>query len=297
MKGRLIFEVRERLFKLVVASFLISLIAAVAGSGCSYGRGVERREIFKKSFSREGISVFDIANVNGLTKLIPVSATSEIEVEAHIYVSILESHVESAAVEIRKIQVNIAKSETDPRALQVRVQYPEKRETFVVGAWVDFFVKVPEGLEVRSVNNNGSLESGSMKGTLFARLVNGAFKSEGHTGTVEVESINGSMDIMESKGAFKLNTQNGNVNLFLDDGAIDIRTLNGSVNAAIKRLSGSSKIQTTNGFVSVKCFEAPNFKVEGSSEIGTVTLDPSIYQGTEEVLVIKTKIGGIVVNP
>lgn len=109
---------------------------------------------------------------------------------------------------------------------------------------VRYHVKVPAGVNVRLVNQNGSVDASALTGTVRAETSNGSVKGSDLSGAIEASTTNGSVRIDVStvaSGGIRAETVNGAVTLTLPSSArADVRAscVNGRIAVDGLKLDG-----------------------------------------------------------
>jgi DUF4097 and DUF4098 domain-containing protein YvlB len=223
--------------------FVFGLILVLAGAGTLLS--ADYQESFSKTLPLKAGDVFSLANVNGRVS-IATWAEPKVEIKAL-------KVAERDEKDLKEVEIIV---EERSGAVSVRAVWPKFHGNLRV--YVDFDVKVPEGVLLRSVET-----------------VNGDVRASGSYGVIEVETTNGTVEVADAKGDLDAETTNGAVNVRGLEGRIEAATTNGSIRLEGVRWTGGLRAETTNGGISLR-LEDPdkvNATLRAETTNGHITFD------------------------
>lgn len=246
-------------------------------------RGSDYREEFSKTLPLKAGDSFGLDNVNGK---VSIAAWKENKVEIKAVKVARDDEKDLKEVEIRV--------EESAGRVSVKVIWPKHRNNFHV--YVDFDVKVPEGVNLRKIETvNGDVRATGVYASAEIETTNGTVTAEGVKGPLDASTTNGDVRVSGQEGRLKADTTNGSIHLenltFKDE--IRAETTNGSITLAIRapeQLNASLHAETTNGHISVDFpITLKNFKQSRH------LIDAQIGQGGPEIS-LETTNGSITIT-
>ncbi len=223
---------------------ILSVIVLMLASLPLAARGSDYREEFSKTASLKAGDSFGLDNVNGK---VTVATWKENKVEIKALKVARDDERDLKDVEIRV--------EESAGRVMVKAIWPKHRNNFHV--YVDFDIKVPEGVNLKKVETvNGDVRATGIFASAEVETTNGSVTAEGVKGPLDASTTNGEVRVSGQEGSLKAETTNGSIHLerltFKD--AIRAETTNGSITLAIQvpeQINASLRAETTNGHISV----------------------------------------------
>ncbi len=117
---------------------------------------------------------------------------------------------------------------------------------------VDFDVLVPIETRVEVDTSNGAITVEDIDGTIRLDTSNGAIDVYDSSGSLNVDTSNGRIEIVRFVGDLRLDTSNGEVWIEEVTGSVDAETSNGSVHYIGAPATGSNRLRTSNGSITVR---------------------------------------------
>jgi hypothetical protein len=151
-----------------------------------------------------------------------------------------------------------ARSQEDTRDLKIEVDHsPESVSIRVIRPstgmrhWnygATFAIKVPRGVVLEHVTtSNGAIRTSDGAGPARLKTSNGHVEVRRLKGSLNAETSNGPVELQDIDGAVEVRTSNGHVRAEGIRGAFDAITSNSSIHAALDKVDGAVRVQSTNG--------------------------------------------------
>ena len=151
-----------------------------------------------------------------------------------------------------------ARSQEDTRDLKIEVDHsPESVSIRVIRPstgmrhWnygATFAIKVPRGVVLEHVTtSNGAIRTSDDAGPARLKTSNGHVEVRRLKGSLNAETSNGPVELQDIDGAVEVRTSNGHVRAEGIRGAFDAITSNSSIHAALDKVDGAVRVQSTNG--------------------------------------------------
>jgi hypothetical protein len=132
-----------------------------------------------------------------------------------------------------------------PDSVSVRAIRPSTRRGYY-GA--TFAIKVPRGVVLEHVTtSNGAIRAYDGAGPARLKTSNGRVEVRRLKGLLTAETSNGAVELQDIDGAVEVRTSNGHVRAEGIRGAFDATTSNSSIHAALDKVDGAVRVQSTNG--------------------------------------------------
>jgi hypothetical protein len=177
----------------------------------------------------------EIVNVNGSIEVVGAEGGDVQVVAERTAQGATDDDAKKILAEVQTVE------EVGPTRIRLEIKAPAgggRRLT------VKYHVKVPAAVNVRLVNQNGSLDASAIKGTLKAETGNGSVKGRDLGGTVEVSTTNGSvrLDVTGvASGGIRAGTVNGSVEVSIPSAAradVQASCINGRISLDGLKLDG-----------------------------------------------------------
>jgi DUF4097 and DUF4098 domain-containing protein YvlB len=152
-----------------------------------------------------------------------------------------------------------ARSQEDTRDLKIEVDHtPDSVSIRVVRPstsgmrhWnygATFAIKVPHGVVLEHVTtSNGAIRTADGAGPARLKTSNGHVEVRGLKGPLNAETSNGPVELQDIDGAVEVRTSNGHIRAEGIRGAFDAITSNSSIHAALDKVDGAVRAQSSNG--------------------------------------------------
>ncbi len=223
--------------------FLLAILFVALACLMTQARAEFREEFSKTAVLKAGDS-FALDNVNGRINVLTWKE-SRVEIKA---VKIARDDEK----DLKEVEIRVEES---PGLVSVKTIWPEHKHNFHVK--VDFDVRVPEGVNLKSVETvNGDVSVTGEFGSAEVETTNGEVTADGVKATLRAATTNGGISVSRNQGSVDAETTNGEIRLeklnFKD--GIRAETTNGSITLTIESpelLNAQLKAETTNGHVSV----------------------------------------------
>jgi len=184
------------------------------------GRADERKKMYEKKFSKDGLEELVISNTHGNIEVTQHEG-AEIEVVAEMKVIAKTAAKADETLEL----LQIMETRTDQYLnLETKVGKDMGITQFFTGLTmsVDYKVSVPKGLKLRMINTDGSIFLGNFEGEINADIRNGDFKAAVLKG--------GEVYVKQDKGGFYVE---------------DVAFLNGDFKNCTLQLEGGEDVRLT----------------------------------------------------
>jgi DUF4097 and DUF4098 domain-containing protein YvlB len=111
-----------------------------------------------------------------------------------------------------------------------------------------FAIKVPRGVVLEHVTtSNGAIRASDGAGPARLKTSNGHVEVRRLKGTLNAETSNGAVELQDIDGAVEVHTSNGHIRAEGIRGAFEGTTSNSSIHAALDKVDGAVRAQSTNG--------------------------------------------------
>jgi DUF4097 and DUF4098 domain-containing protein YvlB len=132
-----------------------------------------------------------------------------------------------------------------PDSVSVRVIRPSTRRR---NYGATFAIKVPRGVVLEHVTtSNGAIRASDGAGPARLKTSNGHVEVRRLKGPLNAETSNGPVELQDIDGAVDIHTSNGHIRAEGIRGAFDASTTNSSIHAALEKVDGSVRVQSSNG--------------------------------------------------
>lgn len=262
--GRRIAIVGLSLALLLTGAGIVTAITAGSAMGPSFRGGAARTEVDEQTFTVAGVPTFTLAGGNGSVTITRGGDDTKVIVRA-------TKRAPSDDL-LRWMQVQTVQNGNE---IAVREEHTPAFFGFGAHAGVDYAVQLPARATIAPVRlGNGQIEVSGIAGTLDLETNNGAVTVRDFDGAVSVQSMNGRITLANGRGMVHVETRNGAVEAQnVQAAGLNIRTANGRVGFAGSLAPGSdSRIETSNGTVSVQLPPESNFRLDAKTHKGTVTV-------------------------
>jgi hypothetical protein len=113
-----------------------------------------------------------------------------------------------------------------------------------------FAIKVPHGVVLDHLTtSNGAVRTYDGAGPARLKTSNGTLEVRRLKGTLSGETSNGAVELQDIDGAVDVRTSNGHIRAEGVRGAFDATTSNNSIHAALDKVNGSVRVQSSNGSI------------------------------------------------
>jgi hypothetical protein len=149
-----------------------------------------------------------------------------------------------------------ARSQEDTRDLKIQVDHsPDSVSVRVIrpsmrrgNYGATFAIKVPRGVVLEHVTtSNGAIRASDGAGPARLKTSNGRVEVRRLKGPLNAETSNGSVELQDIDGAVEASTSNGHIRAEGIRGAFDGTTSNSSIHAALDKVDGAVRVQSSNG--------------------------------------------------
>jgi hypothetical protein len=224
---------------------------------------VKRTEEVKKEIKVGGQSIIEIRNAKGSTKVLGKNHLRSIRLVA--VKKVKADDAETAAELLRELRIEV---NTKKDKISIVTKYPEKRrrrKSFLgflksIGrsAYIDYFIEVPENLNVHVASSSGDVEVlsiegdavvNSASGDVVAKVVGGNVTIGLSSGDVDVDEVGGDLNAQTASGDVDITNVSGNVNASTSSGDMHIANVSGD--AVLGLVSGDLKLNNCEGNVTV----------------------------------------------
>jgi len=117
---------------------------------------------------------------------------------------------------------------------------------------VGFDVLVPAETRVEVDTSNGAIAIDDIDGTIHLDTSNGAIDVYDSSGSLNADTSNGRIEVVRFNGDLRLDTSNGAMWLEQVSGTVDGETSNGSLHYTGTPATGSNRLRTSNGSITVR---------------------------------------------
>ena len=297
----------ERKMKLDIGGLLIAVIISVIVIGVTHGN-----VITAKWFGNMDFNPFTLSDENGIEFekekiLIPIEDNmdqiqlknqngnifvksgdvEQIEIETTVYVSKLDQ------TEAQEIADGSTVGITSGSTLEIEAKGKEfKNLGLQYKPKMNLDITLPkDSIKLVISTQNGKVTVNDLNGNIIAESKNGSVKAENISGDIQLETVNGklsakkidgdaelettsgSVDVENIKGNLIANSTAGNIEILQVTGGIHSNTTAGSIEITSELVGGDWKLATTAGSIKVFVPEDENFRVEGSTSLGSVSSD------------------------
>jgi len=208
--------------------------------------------------SAQGVRMLVIDNVDGEIE-IKTHRNNEIEIDAEKHVT--ATSMEEAKDFSRKVDISIFR---DNDVLYIETVFPHSKPSKIGEVGVDYYIKVPNDVDIDVSNTNGDVILEDIYGNLQISTTNGDISADNIFGDVEVKNANGKVDLLDIDGsvdaisangdiaisiiAVEVNcqttTNNGDIILYMPENASTqgtVRTANGEIESEFRGTRSRSK--------------------------------------------------------
>jgi DUF4097 and DUF4098 domain-containing protein YvlB len=185
--------------------------------------------------SNGGVTVQGVEGIEAVSVTITLRSKGETLEEAQDRVDRIVYHVEQSGNRITA-RYRASEQEADVRRY----------------SGVDFDVLVPVETRVEVETSNGAITVEDVDGTIRLDTSNGAIDVYDSSGSVNADTSNGRIEVVRFVGDLQLDTSNGEVWIEAVTGSVDAETSNGSVHYIGTPETGSNRLRTSNGSITVR---------------------------------------------
>jgi hypothetical protein len=232
-------------FLFILSIGIQSACAVVVDSDISRSsRSIRHKEELHKSFPLDSDGRFSLKNVNG-SIVIETWSRNKVDIYA---VKATKYDREN----LRRVHIEIESSRNE---VAVDTIYERRRN---IRAWVDYEIKVPEGVELS-----------------FVRSVNGNVHLSGGFSDVTARTTNGRIELENAAGDINLASTNGGIKAYDIMGNITARSTNGGITLEILTLEDDIKASSTNGGISIRLRDGEDIHADlrARTTNGTISFD------------------------
>ncbi len=234
---------------IICLSMLLLLIAGL--NGCF---GPQSTDYFHQSYVVTEQTILRVANING-----------NVEISGWDGNNVTVDAVKKSTLgkgELDKITIDVT---TNGLYLNIETKYTGLS---TIQGSVDYNIKVPRTMQIESVTST-----------------NGAIQITESTGNVTTMSSNGPILITDVTGYVSAETSNGRIEISGTTGIKDIRTSNGPITVEIADFQQNTRIDTSNGGITVYLNPLLNATIEMTTSnskinIEGITLDTEVLEDT-----------------
>ncbi len=280
--GDYIYLMLKTLLKSVIAAVMVAtlvLIIAIRivapGLPRVVGPPVIQQE---EQFRWDGPNELALRNADGIVR-ITKSSGNAIEGTARIRIYLREPGYESEATLHAADMVHITKEEKRVEIISETTTRPDFLEVYV-----DYEFRIPPGVDLDIVNDNGNVWIGDGAGEVSVQGRNADIVVERPRGAVEASTLNGRIRADFLPDGAVLDTVNGNIYAHLEGGALEATTTNGAI--VLHMLGSDPKeghLRSQNGGITVAADNHMPLSVDAHTEYGSVRSDlpVDVTQGME----------------
>ncbi len=232
------------MFKVKDPAILTAALVLILG-GLVFGLPAsEYKETFEKTVPLSPGGSFSLENVNGG---VSVSTWKENQVEIKAVKTAQRNESDLKEVEIVV--------EANGNNVMVKAVWPKFPRHVRVS--VEFEIKVPEGVSLRSVETvNGAVDLTGSYASVKAETTNGRISAKDVSGNVSLETTNGAIEVVGLDGALEAETTNGGIRIegLTFKGGVKAETTNGSITLGLKDPAGINAVldaEVVNGGIEV----------------------------------------------
>jgi hypothetical protein len=136
------------------------------------------------------------------------------------------------------------------------------------GVGFDVFVPIETRVEVDT--SNGEIAVEDIKGTMKLDTSNGAIDVYSCSGSLTADTSNGRIEVVRFTGDMHLDTSNGEIWIEKATGCVDAETSNGSIHYTGIPATGTNRIRTSNGSITVYVPSGASIAFEASTSSGRI---------------------------
>ncbi len=229
--------------KSLVPSLAIVVLNAALFAGCNAPQFSATRDFEKVIPINSQVDV-NVQTFNGSINVTP-SSESEITLVAHAKAyGNTQAEVETA------LESLVPQIDTTTTAINIECK---KRNQLT--SWSDSVsleLKVPANWPLHLTTSNGSVLTSQSRGPVI------------------IKTSNGKIDVKEAAGSLRLTTSNGKITIENSAGNMQASSSNGTVRLIDCVLEGKSKLQTSNGAISVNLSERIPIQLDASTSNGAI---------------------------
>ena len=185
--------------------------------------------------SNGGVTVLGVEGIQSVSVTVTLRSKGQTLEEAQDRVDRIVYHVEQAGNRI-SARYRSSEQEADVRRY----------------SGVDFDVVVPVETRVEVDTSNGAISIEGIDGSIRLDTSNGAIDVYDSSGALTADTSNGRIEVVRFVGDLRLDTSNGELWLEQVIGSVDVETSNGSVQYIGTPATGSNRLRTSNGSITVR---------------------------------------------
>ncbi len=169
--------------------------------------------------------------------------------------------------EARDLKIDIDHS---PASVSIRAVRPTMRHG---NYGARFAIKVPRGAVLdHLVTSNGAIRTDDGVGPARLKTSNGHVEVRGLKGSLTAETSNGPIEAENIEGGVEAHSSNGHIRLDHVHGAVEASTSNSSIHAALEKVDGSIRLQSSNGSIDLTLPSNAQSAVRAHTSNGGITL-------------------------
>lgn len=249
--------------KSLAPTFACVAFCAALLTGCNAPQFSAKRDFEKVIPINSQVDV-NVQTFNGSITVTP-SEVSEISLVAHAK-SYGNTQEEAEAV-LESLVPHI-----DTTATAITIECKKRNQLAMWSDSVNLELKVPANWPLHLVTSNGSVLTSQSRGP------------------VTIKTSNGKIEVKEAAGSLQLSTSNGKIIIENSAGNIQASSSNGAVQLIHCALEGKSKLETSNGAISVNLSERSPIRLEASTSNGSIKFNEADVDVTKKS---KSRISGV----
>lgn len=249
----------KKFLKLAFAASTCSIAFTV---GCNNPNFSAKRD-FETTIDASGPTLVHASTFNGPIE-VSQSPDKEVHLVAHITARGYTQEEADKTLDTLIPQINVSDSE-------VSIKADKSASSMFISHSVSYELQVPKGWPLKLETSNGKVT---------------ATDSDAK---IEVTTSNGAIHITNASESVEATTSNGSVTIEKCEGTVRAESSNGAIKALDCKILGDSKLQTSNGAISVTLASGQPVKVDASTSNGSVTTQLDLDEASKS----SRKLSGI----
>lgn len=253
----------------------LGLLLLLSAASCWEEAGIERTEVSEHTYPASAIQNVSLENRNGRIHL---QAWDRAEIQLKVTKRVKGRGLDETEEILKEIQVEpIHEGET----LTIRAVWPNHWSWWGRSASVQYDIKLPPRLNVKTTSSNGRVVASGVEGKQRYSTTNGSIQVQGSHGSLETETTNGAIEIDGASGVLLAQTTNGTIRIQNIRGRLQAKTTNGRVRASFSTPpDGEVVLNTKNGSVRLTLPSQTHADVVARTVNGSIATDfPLTVQG------------------
>ena len=253
----------------------LGLLLLLSAAACWGEADFEQTEVTERTYPASVIRTVSLENRNGS---IDLQAWDRAEIQLKVTKRVKGWGLDQTEEILKEIQVEpIHEGET----LTIRAVWPNHWSWRVRSASVQYEIKLPRRMNVKTTSSNGRVFASGLEGKQQYSSTNGKIQVQGSKGPLKTETVNGTVEIEDARGAIEAQTKNGSIRTQNMQGRLRANATNGRVRASFSTPpDGEVVLSTINGSVRLTLPAHTHANVVARTVNGSIATDfPLMVQG------------------